>query len=174
MVLLMMEAVRRKLLVPHSPRRTLRRAMGTTTILPALRWVITRNGLGREATATALRQRENTSELPMMVRMRLCEQLRVNRLLCPHQPPRPPTAAAPIHRAATSPTTPRLLLSVTMRQRREETPRLLAANIMDPPLIASITTDLLHDLKLALAGHWWSVVLFYLLPCATKHFKHAL
>ena len=72
MVPLMMEAVPMKLPAQHFPRRILRRAMGTTTILPVLRWVITRNGLGREATATALRQRENTSELPTMVRTRLC------------------------------------------------------------------------------------------------------
>ena len=86
MALLMMEAVPMKVLAQHSPRRILRRAMGTTTILPVLRWVITRNGPDREATATALRQRENTSELPTMVRTRLCAQLQVNRLLCLHQP----------------------------------------------------------------------------------------
>jgi hypothetical protein len=88
MVLLMTEVVPRKLLVPHSPLHTLRREMGITIILPALRWVITRNGLDLGATVTALRPRESTLERLMMGLMKHCEQLRrAKRLLCPHQLP---------------------------------------------------------------------------------------
>ena len=90
MVLLMTEAAQRKLLVPHSPLHILRREMGTTIILPALRWVITRNGLDRGVTATVLRPRESTLERPMMVPMQRCEKLRprrAKRRLCPHQLP---------------------------------------------------------------------------------------
>ena len=90
MVLPMTEAAQKKLPVPHSPLHTLGREMGPTIILPALRWVITRNGLDRGATVRVLRPRESTLERPMMGLMRHCEQLRLRlakRLLCLHQVP---------------------------------------------------------------------------------------
>ena len=90
MVLPMTEAAQKKLPVTLSPLHTLGREMGPTIILPALRWVITRNGSDRGATATVLRPRESTLERLMMVLMQLCGQLRLRlakRLLCLHQVP---------------------------------------------------------------------------------------